>query len=102
MFTCKDCVHYEACKDMYDLLTSLEDIDMLDNKYAEQGCLLFKNKADFVEVRHGYWIDDSIPMHTSSYFKCSVCEGHDDQEYDYCHHCGAKMDGKEGADNDKR
>ena len=50
MFTCKDCAHYEACQEMYDLLTSLEDIDMLDNKYAEQGCLLFKNKADFVEI----------------------------------------------------
>ena len=40
---------------------------------------------------NGYWIDDSIPMHTGPYFKCSVCGGHDYDEYDYCHHCGAKM-----------
>ena len=40
---------------------------------------------------NGYWIDDSISMHTGPYFKCSICGGHDYDEYDYCHHCGAKM-----------
>ena len=92
--TCKDCDRQIVCR-YYTQWANVEQIET-------DRCQYFKNKADFVEVRHGYWIDDSIPMHTSSYFKCSVCEGHDDQEYDYCHHCGAKMDGKEGADNDKR
>ena len=92
--TCKDCDRQIVCR-YYTQWANVEQIET-------DRCQYFKNKTDFVEVRHGYWIDDSIPMHTSSYFKCSVCEGHDDQEYDYCHHCGAKMDGKEGADNDKR
>ena len=45
------------------------------------------------EVKRGHWIDDSIPGHTGPYFKCSVCGGHDDQEYSYCHHCGALLIG---------
>lgn len=53
--------------------------------------------ADVVEVRHGYWDINR---------NCSVCgvykfEGLDadvwaDWDIDYCPHCGAKMDGKDG------
>ncbi len=101
--TCKDCVHYEACQEMYDLTTSLEDIDMLDNKYAEQGCLLFKNKADFVVVKHGRW-ERCIDWEYD--FCCSECGGfavlgeynNHDVLTDYCPECGADMR-KEGADN---
>ena len=102
MFTCKDCAHYEACQEMYDLLTSLEDIDMLDNKYAEQGCLLFKNKADFVEVKRGEWVRQKGRPEAI----CSGC-GREvvyqiiDNKWrfeNFCPYCGADMR-KEGADN---
>ena len=51
--------------------------------------------ADVVEVRHGKWIENSC------YNICSVCEKYvrawnddgDLQEFAYCPHCGAKMDG---------
>ena len=46
--TCKDCVHYEACKDIYDGYSC----DFDDCNFAP-GCIdvgLFKNKADFVEI----------------------------------------------------
>ena len=53
--------------------------------------------ADVVEVRHGKWDINR---------NCSVCgvykfEGLDadvwaDWDIDYCPHCGAKMDGKDG------
>lgn len=53
--------------------------------------------ADAVEVKHGKWDINS---------NCSVCgvykfEGLDadiwaDWDIDYCPHCGAKMDGKDG------
>lgn len=61
--------------------------------------------ADVVEVKHGYW------KLTGRKLTCSVCGhkayiGTDDkgllkEEADlhrYCFHCGAKMDGKSGAD----
>ena len=51
--------------------------------------------ADVVEVRHGKWIENFC------YNICSVCEKYvhawnddgDLQEFAYCPHCGAKMDG---------
>ena len=55
----------------------------------------FPTAADVVEVRHGKWIENSC------YNICSVCEKYvhawnddgDLQEFAYCPHCGAKMDG---------
>ena len=50
-------------------------------------CSEFKNKADFVEVKHGEWIG----------LECSVC-GHFAtyaKDYNYCPHCGAKMKGED-------
>lgn len=92
--TCKDCVHYEACQEMYDFLTSLEDIDMLDNKYAEQGCLLFKNKADFVEVKHAKWTWKELYGEVGYMLVCSECEDSEGacERFDYCPNCGARMD----------
>lgn len=61
------------------------------------GCLKDTPTADVVEVKHGKWDINS---------NCSVCgvykfEGLDadiwaDWDIDYCPHCGAKMDGKDG------
>ena len=61
------------------------------------GCLEDTPTVDVVEVRHGYWDINR---------NCSVCgvykfEGLDadvwaDWDIDYCPHCGAKMDGKDG------
>ena len=111
MATCKNCVHYEACQEMYDLLTCLEDIDFLDNLYAKRGCLLFKNKTDFQQVKHGEWLPDyetfvdsigyeSEPIQTG--WVCSVCGRQEYRKEPYCH-CGALMsnyeDEKKGEDN---
>jgi hypothetical protein len=49
MFTCKDCVHYEACKDMYDGFSG--DFDDCDFTLDCIDMGLFKNKADFVEIK---------------------------------------------------
>lgn len=94
--TCKDCVHYERCNDWCeDFGVQLKGI----------GCSFFKNKADFVEVKHGYWRD-------TEYGTCSVCNRSISEIYDAdssmaygildeltaCPYCGADMR-KEGADN---
>lgn len=50
--------------------------------------------ADVVEVRHGKWIEDY------EFFKCSECGYLADYRLsNFCPDCGAKMDGKVGADN---
>lgn len=46
--TCKDCIHYEACKGTYYEVKEQGEFD--GEMYAECGCDDFKNKADFVEV----------------------------------------------------
>ena len=44
--------------------------------------------VDAVEVKHGKWIDYSTTM-----MECSVCKRHTSRhKYEYCPHCGAKMD----------
>ena len=46
--------------------------------------------ADVKEVRHGEWRD------TTAYcgaFTCSICKEMCVNKYNYCPHCGAKMDG---------
>lgn len=61
--------------------------------------------ANVVEVRHGEWEKDPIAIRDDGEiydYRCSVCKGKahkgDYGNYnvfaDFCHHCGAKMDGK--------
>lgn len=51
--------------------------------------------ADVVVVRHGKWIQESF-----EFFKCSECGYLTDYRLsNFCPDCGAKMDGKVGADN---
>ena len=44
MATCKDCIHYEVCVVIENL------VDKEQNIYGEFGCEDFKNEADVVEV----------------------------------------------------
>lgn len=74
--TCKDCLHYDIC------------LFHVDEESRKEKCVHFKNKADVVEVRHGYWKGD-----TNGTFTCSVCGGRA-SKMNYCGRCGAKMDGK--------
>ena len=59
--------------------------------------------VDAEVVRHGWWINKTMPMYTSfDYrFDCSVC-GHifyagGIETFKYCPWCGARMDGDEHA-----
>jgi len=53
--------------------------------------------VDVQEVRHGT-CEDSI--FATGYYRCSVCYAIWDRPYEYCPHCGSKMDG--GMENEKR
>ena len=52
MSTCKDCLHYEACKGTYYTAKGNEDIlyDFDGEMYAQSGCEDFKPKADYAPV----------------------------------------------------
>lgn len=49
-------------------------------------------------VRHGHWEIDYMNMFIldTECYSCSICNGMSyDKYYEYCPHCGAKMDEKE-------
>ena len=54
--------------------------------------------ADVAPVRHGYWIEQENWAPDDYYYTCSAC-GEDyntiygTPDYNFCPHCGAKMDG---------
>ena len=81
--TCRDCI-------CYDILCqhTLQDDEL-------KMCESFKNKADFVEVKHGEWIRPTIihGMTIAGLLHCSVCGEVPCDEGKYCPNCGAKMDG---------
>lgn len=106
--TCKDCVHYERCQWFADWLKKCGyGVEFDDDSIAvDKTCLYFKNKADFVEVKHGEWrISNRKEVYICSNCKKAVpfvliCTEPYKIEYDFCPHCGADMR-KEGADNGK-
>ena len=89
--TCKDCLYFERC-----VVLGVE-LDIKHNKEADKNCRHFKNKSDYVEVKHGYWKE----YYTCGAYRydCSNCnEGFVMKERcktlpEYCSDCGAKMDG---------
>ena len=89
MIDCKNCLHDGVCY-MQEVCNDIEQ------QLKDFGCDNFKDKADVVEVRHGYWISgwDTV---------CSVCkidvDVYDVERFNYCPNCGAKMDGKEVEGN---
>lgn len=63
MASCKkDCLHYGVC-------CAVKAVG--ENQKSAEHCISFKNKADFVEVKHGYWIGKPIAGYAR--IKCSVC-----------------------------
>ena len=56
-----------------------------------------KEDADVQEVRHGHWIREVKEIEDTVYFKafCSVCNRRVIVEYNFCPHCGAKIDEEE-------
>lgn len=99
MTTCKDCIHYKICRIVY----RNGDDRVLENS----PCANYKDKADVAEVKHGY---NKTSMHPVDEFWCSecgfCCADHTETKYDedgdytyscecefdFCPHCGAKMD----------
>ena len=92
--TCKDCVHCNVCGYHIDEETFM----------TTEECSHFKNKVDFVEVKHGEW--EKYRVTDGHVYVCSLCgyrtlvefEG-EFLHHNYCTKCGADMR-KEGASNE--
>ena len=83
MGICTNCNHYLVCH-YYD-------------KNAEE-CNHFQDKANFVEVVHGRWID---AREYCGDYMCSNCDAlYGTNKFNYCPNCGAKMDGERRATNE--
>lgn len=98
--TCKDCVHCDVCEyheDLYieiDITGEQEKTIYLSN--VENECDHFKNKADFVEVKHGEWIKPYINKYGHPCHCCSLCGFKaSQQDKNFCPNCGAKMENKQ-------
>lgn len=49
--TCKDCLHYEACRDVYDDLTDKNYNSVFDEEdYARIGCVNFTDRSEWVHL----------------------------------------------------
>jgi len=83
--TCKDCLSENVCA-MSPIREKYSDVNI------EKICELFKNKADFVEVKHAKWLKKR------NMYECSICSNtifaNGISGFNYCHGCGARMDGK--------
>ena len=89
--TCKDCILEPKC--ILRISYSMGDDETTGKELTdiEKRCKSFKNKADFVEVKHGKWI------YNVKYYSCSICAGKRfnlllGTDAEYCPYCGAKMD----------
>lgn len=53
MPTCKDCIHYEPCKDSYYNAEQLSrfPLGFLEKENAEKNCAFFKDRSKFVELQ---------------------------------------------------
>lgn len=63
------------------------------------GCLEDTLTADVVEVRHSYWQCSNVRM-SSRDITCRYCHrtetiSNGNEDFEYCPHCGAKMDEKD-------
>lgn len=97
MATCKDCIYWESCRRMLEAFNPEFKGKKLTFKST---CVIFKNKTEFAEVKHGKWIPVQYTYFGLKRYECSECM---DDEYwqkryvehkeKYCPNCGARMDG---------
>lgn len=85
MATCKDCIHEKVC-----VITAFPEA-FENTKWEKEPCDHFKDKADFVEVKHSRW------ENISGFDVCNICgtspaccepKPNNPKGYPpYCHHC---------------
>lgn len=65
----------------------------IDRDKVIEALTMYKNKADYAEVKHGEWIEITDNVYFCSKCNRTICFGGKSKDFfPYCH-CGAKMDG---------
>lgn len=90
--------HFEYCiSEAYNTNGVTEDFEIALKATKNQPT------ADVAPVRHGQWLYSYETISEVKMYICSECRSeiaidkYDNiEEYNYCQHCGAKMDGGEG------
>lgn len=91
---------------MADKYVKLNDIiDTLEHEWGYESMredLQNLPSADVEEIVHGEWkvtvLEASEKVFRTGGPHCNICGKMAPQRYSYCPHCGAKMDGKKGAE----
>ncbi len=84
------------------------DADKLKNNLLQSGAicdfglfLIEKQPAvDVQKVKHGFWEEGKVRGQFALICSKCKCNAGVTYDYDYCPNCGAKMDGKNGEQND--
>ena len=108
--TCKDCIHYEACHDMYYEEHATRHFDP-EKHNAEKECGYFKDRSRFVElniakkIKHTPDIDKMREFHKlglgkgmserSIFWTCSNCKVWVSLAHKFCPNCGAKFEAEQ-------
>lgn len=107
--TCKDCLHYEVCKEYIE--TALDGLDYSKLNMVADDCNLFIARSRFVEliiakkIKHSPDIEKMRGFHKlglgkgmgerSIFWTCSNCESWVSLAHKYCSNCGAKFEAEQ-------
>ena len=111
MSTCKDCIHYEPCKDAYYNAEELSrfPLGFLEKENAEKSCAFFEDRSKYVDVSELNIImkrqiaQKPIPegQDNMDYILCPACRNPvgvvndvygENSLKKYCHKCGQILD----------
>ena len=82
MSICGKCIHYDICNEYVSPCETFPETD---------GCPCYKSKDDFSKVTHERWENNG------NRYTCPVCKFFyfsNNEEWNFCPNCGAKMDGE--------
>ena len=90
---CQDCIRFEVCDRKW------RNNDGVMKMRDSEECKYFIDRSHYIEQKHGFWLYEE-DCYGDPIYQCSNCgvyfilvEGTpEENEYDYCPSCGAKMD----------
>ena len=90
--------------DLIENIAAIVDLRTLSTKTIGEA-IAKTPTVDAVPVVHGHWIKFGVSDKDGNHqYRCSVCECEEIHsplvKVSYCWNCGARMDGKEGDQND--
>ena len=95
--TCKECLHYQVCAENGIYFTDQYIKGITITNDVRSLCHYFKNRTDYVKVKHGHWEKGGVWGDTGSVaYRCTACgeTTYDGDYFIYCPKCGARMENR--------